>query len=91
LRGKHQTIRPRRWLKQEAPFVKNDGDEAIALISSRSGDERNPFLEEGIGGNATTRLAVLAGSVMAIVPEIGSDENEVRGGGFAEEILRQEV
>lgn len=59
------------WLKQEAPFVKNDDNEAIALIGSRRGDQGNPFLKEGIGGNETTRLAVLAGNVMAIVAEIG--------------------
>jgi len=79
------------WLKQESPFVKNDGNEAIAWIGSRSGDEGNPLLEEGIGGNEAAGLSVLARSVMAIIAQIGSDEDKVRGGGFVKEIRRQEV
>ena len=64
------------------PFVKNDGNEAIALIGSRSGDEGNPLLEEGIGGNEAAGLSVLARGVMAIIAQIGIDEDKVRGGGF---------
>jgi hypothetical protein len=81
----------RGWLDGEASLVEVDDDQAVALISGRVGDHRDPFLEEGIGRNKATGLAVLARSVVPIVAEIGSDENKVGCGGFSEKILGQEV
>lgn len=79
------------WLDCEASLVEVNHDQAVVLISGRASDYGDPFLEESIGGDEATGLTVFAGSVVSIVAEVWSNENEVGCGGLPEQILRQET
>ena len=79
----------RAGLDGEIALVEVDHDEPIALVGLGSLDQRNPFLKKGVRGDESAGLAVLAGSVVAVVAEIWSDEHKVGRGFLMCEVQRK--
>lgn len=76
-------------LDGEIALVEVDDDEPTALVGLGGLDQGNPFLKKGVRGDESSGLAVLAGSVVAVVAEIWSDEHEVGRGFLMCEVQRK--
>jgi len=74
---------------REAAFVEGDDNQTTVLKSGGRFNQRNPFLQEGIAGHESAGLPVLAGTIVAVIAQIGSDEDEVRSAVSAREVGRE--
>src|SRR5262249_35671909 len=70
---------------------KVDDQQSIATEGFGAHDHRDPLLQEEIGGDQTAGLPGNAGSIMAVIAQVGSNEDEVWRGGFGSQILWKPV
>ena len=72
-------------------LVEGDDEQDVLLEGGRRGDLRHPRLQELVGRDQPAGLAVHARRVVAVVAEVGGDEDVVRRGRDRLQILRERV
>ena len=75
----------------EPALVEVDDEQAIFFVGGGTGDDGHPLLEERVGGDEAAGLAIDAGRVVAVVAEVGGDEDEVRRGVLGLQVLGELV